>query len=134
MVRERIGPAIAQALLEPDNKLYAALLDPGCEEVLRSCLVSNDSDAALAPDLATAQALLGGVQQAVEQLSMAGHRPVLVAPTDLRFPLWKFVHRFMPQVIVVAQQELPPRLEISAIASVSVGAIFNQSQRAAVGA
>ena len=119
-VRRRLGASIAQRLTEPDGKLYASLLDPGCEEGLRGCLGANENDAALAPDLATAQQLLGGIQRAVETLGMHGHQPVVVAPSDLRFPLWKFVHRFMPQVIVVAQQELPPRLEVSALATVSL--------------
>ena len=120
LVRQRIGAAIAQSLAEPDGQLYAALLDPGCEEVLRACLVKTDADVALTPDLATAQALLGAVQTALERLGMAGHRPVIIAPSDLRYAFWKFIHRFMPQVTVVAQQELPPRLEVSAQATVSL--------------
>ena len=120
-VRCRIGPAIAQALVEADGKIYAALLDPATEETLRGCLMTSDNDAALAPDLTTAQALLGGVQKAIEQLGLHGHRPILVAPADLRYAFWKFVNRFLPQVIVVAQQELPPRLEVSAMTTVSLG-------------
>jgi len=120
-VRKRLGPSIGQTLMEPDGKLYAALLDPGCEEAMRTCLISNEHDTALAPDLPTAQSLLGGIQRAVEALGVAGHRPVIVAPSDLRFAFWKFVNRFMPQVTVVAQQELPPRMEVSALTTVSLG-------------
>jgi flagellar biosynthesis protein FlhA len=119
-VRRRLGPAIAQGLTESDGVLYAALLDPGCEEELRGCLLKTENDVSLAPDLATAQALLAGLQNAVEQLGLAGRRPIIVAPSDLRFALWKFAHRFMAQVIVVSQQELPPRQEVSSVASVSL--------------
>ncbi|MFT5431858.1 MAG: flagellar biosynthesis protein FlhA [Myxococcota bacterium] len=119
-VRTRLGPAIAQNLTDPDGKLYAALLDPRCEEILRGCVIRTDSEVALAPDLATAQGLLKGVHNAVEKLGMNGRRPILVAPADLRYALWKFTTRFVPQVSVVAQQELPSRLELQALATVNV--------------
>jgi flagellar biosynthesis protein FlhA len=108
-VRQRLGPAIAQELSENGGTLFAALLDPGCEEALRSCIVRTEQDVSLAPDLSTAQSLLSGVQQAVEQLTLEGHRPVIIAPSDLRYAVWKFIHRFLPQVIFVSQQELPLR-------------------------
>jgi len=117
-VRQRIGPAIAQSLAETDGRLYAALLDPNTEATLRRCVQHSDTDVSLAPDLATAQALLQGIQQAVERLGLAGRRPVLVAPADLRYALRAFVARFLPQVVVVSQQELPARLELSAVATV----------------
>ena len=116
-VRQRIGPAIAQSLTEADGKLYAALLDPNTEATLRRCIQRSETDVSLAPDLATAQALLQGVQQAVERLGLSGRRPVLVAPADLRYALRAFVARFLPQVVVVSQQELPARLELSAVAT-----------------
>jgi flagellar biosynthesis protein FlhA len=116
-VRLRLGPSIAQTLAELDGKLYAALLEPDLEAALRKVMVTSP-EPGLAPDLATAQRVLSAVQKAVEKLGMAGKRPILVAPSDLRYPLWKFIHHFLPQVVVVAQQELPSRLEISAIASV----------------
>ena len=119
-VRQRIGPSIAQPLKEQDGTLYAALLDPACEEALRGWVVRNEHDVALAPDLGHAQALLAGVQRAVEQLSLAGRRPVIVAPSDLRYAFWKFTSRFLPQVTVVAQQELPSRLPVQAVATVSL--------------
>jgi flagellar biosynthesis protein FlhA len=119
-VRQRLGPMIAQSLAEPDGKLYAALLDPMCEETLRGCLIRDDNDVALSPDLSVAQGLLLGLQNAIEELSLAGRRPVVVAPSDLRYAVWKFAHRFLPQITVVAQQELPPRLEVSALATVSL--------------
>ena len=119
-VRQRIGASIAQSLTDLDGKLYAALLDPACEEALRGCLIRDDNDVALSPDLHTAQGLLLGMQKAMEELSLAGRRPVVVAPTDLRYGLWKFAHRFLPQVTVVAQQELPPRLEVAALTTVQL--------------
>jgi len=119
-VRQRLGPMIAQSLAEPDGKLYAALLDPMCEEALRGCLIRDDNDVALSPDLNVAQGLLLGLQNAIEELSLAGRRPVVVAPSDLRYALWKFAHRFLPQITIVAQQELPPRLEVSALTTVSL--------------
>lgn len=117
-VRQRLGPSIAQSLAEVDGIIYAALLDPVCEETLRTCIHRTEQDVSLAPDLATAQALLGALQKSVEQLSLEGRRPIIVAPADLRYALWKFINRFLPQVIVISQQELPPRQEVQSLAVV----------------
>ncbi len=111
-VRARLGSGIVQGLLGGDGKLHVAILSPGTEETLRSTMLRTDVDVNLAPDLATAQRLLAEIQDAVEHLHGHGHAAVLLVPTDIRFALFRFVSRFLTQVQVLGQNELPGRVEL----------------------
>jgi flagellar biosynthesis protein FlhA len=111
-VRQRLGSSIVQSLLAPDSKLHASILDAASEDMLRGVVVRTDNDAMLAPDLQTAQQLLAGLQKVVEAANMSGAAPVLLAPPDLRYPLWKFANRFLPQLVVISQRELPARVDV----------------------
>jgi flagellar biosynthesis protein FlhA len=111
-VRARLGSGIVQKLVGMDEKLHVAILAPATEDALRSSMLRTDADVNLAPDLATAQRLLGQIQEAVERLHGLGHSAILLVPTDIRFALFRFVTRFLSQVQVLGQNELPGRVEL----------------------
>lgn len=111
-VRARLGSGIVQRMLGGDGKLHVAILSPGTEDALRSTMLRTDVDVNLAPDLGTAQRLLAEIQEAMEHLHGHGHSAVLLVPTDIRFALFRFVSRFLSQVQVLGQNELPGRVEL----------------------
>jgi len=119
-IRQRLGPAIAQRHVEVDGKLYVAIFDGATEDLLRTFVLRNEAETALAPDLQTAQALLGQLQQAHQRLQAQGHASVIVTPPDLRSPLRRFVARLMPQLVVMSQTELPPRLDVVTVATLTI--------------
>jgi flagellar biosynthesis protein FlhA len=121
-VRQRLGAAISQRFVEADGKLHVALFDGASEEALRQFVIRNEADAALAPDLHTAQALAAQLQSAYQRLQANGHTPVIVTPPDLRFPLQRFITRLMPQMNVISQTELPPRLEVTTVMTMTLPA------------
>jgi flagellar biosynthesis protein FlhA len=111
-VRLRLGGGIVQELQGDDGRLHVAILSSPTEDTLRPLVVRNESDVNLAPDLNTAQNLLIQLQEAVKNLHEQGYPAVILAPTDLRYPLWKFVNRFLGQGHVLAQNELPSNTDI----------------------
>ncbi len=119
-VRLRLGAAIAQRHVEPDGKLYVAIFDGATEDLLRQFVLRNESESALAPDLQTAQSLLGQLQLAHQRLQAQGHATVVLTPADLRYPLRRFIARLMPQVTVMSQAELPPRLDVVTVSTLTV--------------
>ncbi|MFT7583321.1 MAG: flagellar biosynthesis protein FlhA, partial [Myxococcota bacterium] len=88
-VRLKLGASIIQDLLSAEGKLHAALFDATSEETLRQCVLRNESDIALAPDLPTAQSLLAELQRAQIHMNNLGLSSVVIAPADLRYPLWR---------------------------------------------
>jgi flagellar biosynthesis protein FlhA len=122
-VRERLGPAVVQSLCDQHQRLHAAIFDAASENALRSVTLRQENDVSLAPDLAMAQRLLEQLQEAVTRLHEKGHEAVIVTPADLRYALWKFASRFVPQLQVIGQNELPARIELITEMSMNVPSV-----------
>ncbi|MGM0578362.1 MAG: flagellar biosynthesis protein FlhA [Myxococcota bacterium] len=120
-VRQSLGPAIVQELTAPDGRLHVAIMDAATEDALRGTVVRNEADVNLAPDLQTAQALLAQLQQATNRLHDLGYPAILLTPADLRYPMRRFAGRFLSQVHILAQTELPPRVEVVTDFTVQLG-------------
>ncbi len=118
--RVHLGGAIVQRLSSLDGKLHAAIFDAPSEDQLRQFVLRNDAEVALAPDLPTAQALLTQLQRAHQRMQERGHATVIIAPADLRYPLWRFASRLLPQVSVLGQSELPPRVDVVTTMTLSI--------------
>lgn len=112
-VRQRLGSSIVQGVMGPDNKLHAAIFDAASENSIRTVLIRQENDVAIAPDLSMAQHLLAQFQKAVQVMHERGHDAVVVVPTDLRYALWRFASRFVPQIHFIGQNELPSRVELT---------------------
>ena len=125
-VRERLGSAIVQSVLAADNKLHAAIFDAVSENALRQVLIRQENDVAIAPDLGMAQNLLAQLQQAVQVLHERGFDAAVVVPTDLRYALWRFASRFVPQVHFIGQNELPSRVELNTELTMSLNNMSRQ--------
>ncbi|BDG07998.1 flagellar biosynthesis protein FlhA [Anaeromyxobacter paludicola] len=106
--RRRLSRQITGRLAGPDGVVHALTLDRGTEEVLRQSLGAADGEAALAPDLETARRLVASLEAQASRLNAAGQPVVVLAPADLRRPLFDFAARFVPDLWVVTARELVP--------------------------
>ena len=86
----------------------ALTLDRATEEALRTTLGAADGEAALAPDVETARRLVGSLEQQATRLATAGNPVVVLAPPDLRRPIFDFGSRFVPDLLVISARELVP--------------------------
>ncbi len=106
--RRRLARQITARIAGADGVVRALTLDRATEETLRSTLGVAEGEAALAPDMETARRLVKALEQLAGRLSGEGHPVVVLAPPDLRRPLYDFASRFVPEVSVVAARELVP--------------------------
>ncbi|HET6412277.1 MAG TPA: flagellar biosynthesis protein FlhA [Anaeromyxobacter sp.] len=106
--RRRLARQITARVAGADGVVRALTLDRATEETLRSTLGATEGEVALAPDMETARRLMGVLEEAATRLTADGHPVVLLAPPDLRRPLFDFASRFVPEVAVVAARELVP--------------------------
>jgi flagellar biosynthesis protein FlhA len=106
--RRRLARQITSRATGADGIVRAVTLDRATEEVLRSTLGAADGEAALAPDVETARRLVASLEACASRLSAAGMPAVLLAPPDLRRPLFDFASRFVPEVLVISARELVP--------------------------
>jgi flagellar biosynthesis protein FlhA len=106
--RRRLARQITARIASADGTVKALTLDRATEDALRQSLGASDGEAALAPDLDTARRLIASLEANATRLTTAGQPVVVLAPPDLRRPLFDFGARFVPDLWVVAARELVP--------------------------
>jgi flagellar biosynthesis protein FlhA len=117
--RKRLSRQITSRLVE-NGTLHVLTLDRTTEDTLRQTLGNNDGEPAIAPDFETARRLMQALETRSAQLTTAGRMPVLLAPPDLRRPLYDFATRFVPELWVVSARELLPGTTIEPAGLVQV--------------
>jgi type III secretion protein V len=104
-LRQHIGRRVA-----PGGTVDALLMDPATEALVRAAL--DGEHAAVPPDVAA------GLARAVHA-GRDGSSAVLLAATDLRRPLRNLLAPRLPDVVVIAYDELPPELNVRPVGRVA---------------
>ncbi|HXU82630.1 MAG TPA: flagellar biosynthesis protein FlhA [Polyangia bacterium] len=107
-VRRRLFRQITAKVADPSGVVHALTLDRGSEDLLRKSLGQSDGEATLAPDLTTARRFIAALEQHAAGLAAAGKPTVVIAPPDLRRPLFDFGSRFVPDLWIITARELVP--------------------------
>lgn len=115
VVRVALSRAIVHQLFPGIQELPVMTLDPQLESILLSA-VQSKAGGGLEPGLA--ESLLQSASQEAERVEQQGHNPVLLTPTALRPLLSKFLRRALPQLAVLAHNEIPDNKTIRIIAVV----------------
>lgn len=120
MARRRLTRQITARVADGAGVVRAVTLDRATEELLRGSLGQSDGEATLAPDLETARRLIASLEARFAQLTSTGQPAVLLAPPDLRKPLFDFASRFVPELQVVCARELVPGTTVEPAGSIQL--------------
>ncbi|WP_333699389.1 flagellar biosynthesis protein FlhA [Rivihabitans pingtungensis] len=113
-VRVALGRTIVYQLYGNANELPVMTLEPGLEQILINAVQSKGGG--LEPGLA--ENLLASTAREAERVEQQGQVPVLLTPAALRPLLAKFLRRAMPQLAVLAHNEIPDNKTIRIISVV----------------
>jgi flagellar biosynthesis protein FlhA len=119
-VRRRLFRQITARVSDGKGVVHAVTLDRASEEQLRRTLGQSDGEPTLAPDVATARRLVDALESAGSRLATGGLPTVIVAPSDLRRPLFDFASRFIPDIHVVTARELTPGTVVDPAGSIDL--------------
>jgi len=112
--RQALGRALVRPLLE-ENQLKVVTLDPGIEEELSRAItpsISSSNATGLQPSLV--RRILEGLRRlAGEQMEVAS--PVLLCSTPARFHLKRLLEPFVPKLIVLSPNEIPPVVSVQSM-------------------
>jgi flagellar biosynthesis protein FlhA len=106
--RRRLARQITGRVSGPDGVVRALTLERSTEDLLRQSLGASDGEPALAPDVETARRLIQSLETHASRLATGGQPVVLLAPPDLRRPVFDFSSRFVSDLWVVSARELVP--------------------------
>ncbi len=119
-VRRRMFRQITAKVADPSGVVKAVTLDRATEDLLRRSLGQTDGEATLAPDIDSARRLVSALETRAARFAADGHPTVVIAPPDLRRPLFDFATRFVPDLWVVTARELVPGTQVEPVATIDL--------------
>ncbi len=119
-VRRRLFRQITAKVGDASGVVRAVTLDRATEDALRRTLGQSDGEATLAPDIDTARKLVAALENRAARFAADGQPTVIIAPPDLRRPLFDFASRFVPDLSVVTARELVPGTSVEPVATIDI--------------
>ena len=121
-VRRRLFRQITSRVADANGVVRAVTLDRVAEDTLRRSLGQSDGEATLAPDIDTARRLVNALEERAARFAAEGQPTVIIAPPDLRRPLFDFASRFVPDLSVITARELVPGTSVEPVATIDLSA------------
>ncbi|MDR2837710.1 MAG: flagellar biosynthesis protein FlhA [Azonexus sp.] len=104
-VRNALGRAIVQQLFPGSGEMQVMSLDPALERLLSQAVAGGSENTSFEPGLA--DTLVRETAAAAQRQESLGLPAVLLAPGSLRLLLSRFLRRSVPQLKVLAHNEVP---------------------------
>ncbi|QRM20519.1 flagellar biosynthesis protein FlhA [Dechloromonas sp. TW-R-39-2] len=104
-VRSALGRAIVQQLFPGAGEMQVMSLDPTLERLLSQAVAGNSENTSFEPGLA--DTLVRETASAAQRQEALGLPAVLLVPLSLRVLLSRFLRRTVPQLKVLAHNEVP---------------------------
>lgn len=119
-VRERLGRTITKAYLDSEGSLPVITLEQTADRTLQEAIRQVEGSSYLSLNPAVAQRLIHNINLAVEGAVQTDGQPVLLATPLVRPHLAQLVIRFLPNVPVISQAEIPPDTRLQAVGNVGI--------------
>ncbi|MFN3336695.1 MAG: flagellar biosynthesis protein FlhA, partial [Thermomicrobium sp.] len=117
-VRHALAAALTQPYLASDGTLGAIVLHPELAGQLSETIHQSEEGPQLALAPERLQALLAAVAQEMERVAALGYQPVLLVPASLRAALSRTLRRSLPNLAVLAYQEVVPTVRVQVLGTV----------------
>jgi len=119
-VREKLSRTIIKPYLDEENSLVIITLDPQADRTIQEAIRPTDNGAFLAMNPLSAQQLINNISQTIENAVMFSGQPVLLTSPMIRPHIAQLVMRFLPNVPVLSQAEIPPDVRLHSAGNVGI--------------
>lgn len=119
-VRGRLGRTIIKPYLGSDGTLPMITLHQNLERLFQENLRQTDHGAYLAMDPMQAQKIIQAINRTHENALATDGQPVLLASPMVRPHLSQLITRFIPNLPVISQAEIPSEIRLQTLAVVNV--------------
>jgi flagellar biosynthesis protein FlhA len=117
-VRERLSRSIVKQYMDSEGGLPIVTLDQTVEKTVQEAIRQTDGGNYLALNPGIAQRLIQRVNNAVEHAVNTDGQPVILASPVSRPHLAQLLMRFLPNVAVISQAEIPSDIRLQSVGSV----------------
>ena len=119
-VRASLARQICKQHADAAGVLHVLTLDGALEQELREAVQTTPSGVALAIDPRKATDLVKALQAHVERVTDLGYTPVLLCSSQIRLALRRLTERSLPNLVVMAYNEIVPRMEVRSLGTVAL--------------
>ncbi|MBT8764400.1 flagellar biosynthesis protein FlhA [Desulfohalobiaceae bacterium Ax17] len=119
-VRQRLGRTIVKPYLTQDNALPILTLDPQIEQTFQENLRQTEQGTYLAMEPQLAHSIIQAINKTLEKAMISEGQPVLLVTPILRPHLAQLLIRFVPNLPVISQAEIPPDIRLESVGVVSL--------------
>lgn len=117
-VREALHRSITALHTEADDAIHAVSLHPQVEQVIVEACRQSEQSSQVILDPAFAQEFMRRLDAVLRHAYGAGHAPVLLVPTPVRFFVKRLVEPTYPNLAVMGYTEVAPSAKIQAAGTV----------------
>jgi len=115
-VRNAMARNICKTLIGRDGILQLFTLDPSIEETITDAISSDQSHLNL--DVRTTQGIINSVAMAINN-AVIETQPIILCSSLIRRHFKKMTERFLPNLVVIAYNEVPSNVEVQQIQAIT---------------
>jgi flagellar biosynthesis protein FlhA len=119
-VRSRMGRTIVKPYLTGEGALPIMTLAPKVEGAVQESVRQTDHGAYLAMEPGLAQRIIQAIQKAMDKAMLGDGQPVLLTSPLVRPHLAQLLSRFIPNLPVISQAEIPAEIKLQSIANIGL--------------
>ncbi len=119
-VRERLARSIVKPYMDAEGTLAVITLDPQADRTIQESIRQTEGGAYLSLNPVSAQHLVNNINRAVDAAVTAEGQPVVLVSPMARPHVAQLVSRFLPNVPVISQAEIPADIRLQAVGNVGM--------------
>ncbi|MCH5277560.1 MAG: flagellar biosynthesis protein FlhA [Desulfovibrionaceae bacterium] len=119
-VREKLARSIVKPYMDAEGSLSIITLDPQADRTIQESIRQTDGGSYLSLNPSSAQHLVTNINKVVDSAVAAEGQPVLLTSPLARPHVAQLVSRFLPNVPVISQVEIPADIRLQAVGNVGL--------------
>jgi flagellar biosynthesis protein FlhA len=119
-VRKRLARAITAKYVDDGSQLQVMSLSPHIEEEVIQSLIQTEQGIQLAMDASRMQSIVLQIADMIESHPEVASQPILLTSPTVRRHIFRIVHKFIPQLVVLSHGEVSSQAKVSSVGVVEV--------------
>jgi len=120
LVRSSISRTITRQYVDQDNKLFCLTFDPVLERALSEGVAQTAGGAVLSMEPEVQTTVVSQIREEINRGMALGTQPIVLCSTVLRLPLKRTLDRHLPQVHVLAYNEVAARADVEFVGQIKL--------------
>ena len=118
--RQALSRTITKQYQDPDGNVNVVMLSPSIEDTISQSIQHTEFESFVSPDPNTVKKLIGSLQRLIANFETTGLSPVILCSPLVRCHLRKILEKFIPNVVVLAHNEITRDVNIKSFGVVEL--------------